>query len=81
MKSAQKNRPAVPPAVVSAVEPLEGRALFSASPVGVSPVAVSDSPTDHAVQTVTARNGALNGSTQSLNFTKICYGLFNAAAD
>ena len=74
MKSAQKYRPAVSPAVVSAVEPLEGRALFSASPVG-------DSPTDHAVQTVTTQNGALSASTQSLNFTKICYGLFNAAAD
>ena len=76
MKSAQKYRPAVSPAVVSAVEPLECRALFSASPV-----AVSESPTDHAVQTVTTQNGALSASTQSLNFTKICYGLFNAAAD
>ena len=75
MKSAQKNRPAVTPAVVSAVEPLEGRALFSASPV-----AVSDSPTDHAVQTVTAQNGAMNSDTPSLNFTKISYGLMNRAA-
>ena len=73
MKSATKNRPAVSPAVVSAVEPLESRALFSASPVG-------DSPTVHAVETVTAQNGALTASTQSLNFTKICYGLFNSAA-
>ena len=72
MKSAQKNRPAVSPAVVSAVEPLECRALFSVSPVG-------DSPTGHAVETVTAQNGALNASTQSLNFTKISWGLFNAA--
>ena len=73
MKSAQKNRPAVPPAVVSAVEPVEGRALFSASPVG-------DSPTDHAVQTVTSQNGAMNSDAPSLNFTKICYGLMNRAA-
>ena len=73
MKSAQKNRPAVAPAVVSAVEPLECRALFSASPVG-------DSPTEHAVQTVTLQNGALHAGTTSLNFTKICYGLFNFAA-
>ena len=74
MKSASKNRPAVAPAVVSAVEPLESRALFSASPVG-------DGPTAHAVETVTAHNGALNASSQSLNFTKICYGLFNFAAE
>ena len=70
MKSASKNRPAAAPAVVSAVEPLETRALFSASPVG-------DSPTAHAVETVTARNGAMDGGTASLNFTKICYGLLN----
>ena len=78
MKSAtKKNRPAVSPAVVSAVEPLEGRALFSASPVGDT---VCDSPTEHAMETVTARNGALDGGTASLNFTKITYGLFNVAA-
>ena len=66
MKLAHKNRPAV----ASAVESLESRALFSASPVG-------DSPTEHAVQTVTLHNQALNSGTPSLNFTKICYGLLN----
>jgi hypothetical protein len=79
MKSAtKKNRPAVSPAVVSAVEPLESRELYSVSPAGVSPVC--DNPTEHAVQTVTLQNGALTASTQSLNFTKISYGLFNFAA-
>ena len=68
MTSTQKNQRAV----ASAVEPLECRALFSVSPVG-------DSPTEHAVQTVTAQNGALNAGTQSLNFTKIRWGLLNVA--
>lgn len=70
MKFAQKIRPAVAPRAVSAVEPLESRTLFSASPVG-------DSPTEHAVQTVTARNGALNGGDTSLNFTKIASGVLS----
>ena len=68
MKLAQKNRPAV----VSAVEPLESRALFSASPVG-------DSPTEHAVQTVTLQNPVLSAGGESLNYTKICYRLLNQA--
>jgi hypothetical protein len=75
MKSSTKqNRPAV----VSAVESLESRELYSVSPAGVSPVC--ENPTEHAVQTVTLQNGALNFSNQSLNFTKISYGLFNFAA-
>ena len=70
MKSASKKRQAAAPAVVSAVEPLECRALFSVSPLG-------DSPTAHAVETVTVQNRALNFSTTSLNFTKVCYGLLD----